>query len=116
MSTLDSPPERLRWPRTHKFNLSTKGREAETEYRERIAASRDHSGRASFDAARTAWATAWKLQSEDGLYLSEMVSGSATLPQLLTAMLDSGQTRKDVLDALARLDDAGMFEHRQLIG
>lgn len=116
MSTIDSPPDRLRWPRSHRFNLSTKGREAETAYRESIVNSREQSGRASFDAARAEWATSWKLHSEDGLYLSEMASGPVTMPQLLTAMADSGQTRKDVLDALGRLDDAGMFEHRQLIG
>lgn len=106
----------MRWPRTHRFTLSTKGRAAETEYRERIATSREQSGRASFDAARAEWATTYKLQSDDGIYLSELVAGGATLPQLLTAMSESGQSRKDVVDALGRLDDAGMFDHRQLIG
>lgn len=114
--SIDQPPERLRWPRSHRFTLSTKGRSAETEYRERIATSRGQSGRASFDAARAEWASTWKLQSDDGIYLAELVAGSATLTQLLAAMSESGQSRKDVVDALGRLDDAGMFENRQLIG
>ena len=38
-------PEKLRWPRSHKFVLSERGRTAEVAYRERIENSRKDSGR-----------------------------------------------------------------------
>ncbi|MFO0598920.1 MAG: hypothetical protein U0228_26670 [Myxococcaceae bacterium] len=103
-------PEKLRWPRSHKFVLSERGRTAEVAYRERIENSRKDSGRASFDAARTEWATAHQLQADDGLYLGELARGGVTLPQLITALESCGQNRKLALAALSRLADAGMFD------
>lgn len=114
--SIDQPPERLRWPRTHRFTLSALGRSAESEYRERIVSSRMAAGRASFDAARAAWASAYRIQSDDGVYLCELAAGSATLSQLLIAVTASGQSRKEVISALERLTDAGMFDDRVLIG
>lgn len=102
-------PEKLRWPRSHKFVLSALGRTAELAYREQTQTSRN-GGRSSFDAARAEWATTHHLQADDGLYLGELAAGGATLPQLLTALETCGQTRKEALAALARLSDAGMFD------
>jgi hypothetical protein len=65
--TLDERPPKLRWPRAHKFALSERGRAVEAEYRTDIVASRDSPGRASFDAARQAWAAKHGIQPDDGL-------------------------------------------------
>ncbi len=114
--TIDQPAERLRWSRAHRFTLSARGRDAELAYREGIVSSRLQPGRASFDAARATWAARYAVQADDGVYLCELAADGATLSQLLTAVTVSGQTRQDVVAALNRLDDVGMFEARQLIG
>ena len=54
---MTTAPEPRRWPRTQKFALSAEGGEAEAEYRSCIVASREEAGRASYDAARSEWAT-----------------------------------------------------------
>lgn len=105
---LSDKPEKLRWPRSHKFTLSDVGRSAALAYREQTQTSRN-GGRASYDAARAEWATSHRLQVDDGLYLDELTTGGATLPQLLTALETCGQTRREALAALSRLADAGMF-------
>jgi len=53
---LRDPSPRRRWPRSQRFALTDKGRDAEASYRSSIVSSRSQEGRASFDAARSTWA------------------------------------------------------------
>ena len=53
---LQDPSPRRRWPRSQRFALTDKGRDAEASYRSSIVSSRSQEGRASFDAARSTWA------------------------------------------------------------
>jgi hypothetical protein len=107
--TLDERPPRLRWPRSQRFTLSKRGQEVEAAYRQQIVASRAEPGRASFDAARAAWAHTHGLLADDGLYLAEIASGPITLPQLVNALETCGKSRLDAIAALERLDDAAMI-------
>ena len=106
---LQDPSPRRRWPRSQRFTLTEKGNEAEASYRSTIVASRTQEGRASFDAARTAWAGAFALEPDDGLYLGEIRRGPLTLEQIVSALETCDKTRKDALAALERLFDAGLI-------
>ena len=98
-----------RWHPTQRFALSATGAECEAEYRSRIVASRDEVGRASYDAARTAWATAYSLQPDDGLYLGEVKSGPISLGEMVESLDSCGKTHRDALVALERLLDRGLI-------
>ena len=74
--TLDERPPKMRWHRTQRFELTERGRAAETEYRQNIVTSRAEPGRKSFDAARLGWATTHQLNADDGLYLAELADGA----------------------------------------
>ena len=106
---LSERPQKRRWPRSQKFALSAKGTEAEAEYRELIVASRSTSGRASYDAARTAWASKWSVQPDDGVYLGQLARGPAKIEEIVPELEDCGKTRKDCIEAIDRLFDAGMI-------
>lgn len=110
MSFQDIPPKR-RWPRSQKFALSEKGKEAEAAYRQEIAASRAQEGRGrdSFDAARKAWAQRFAIQPDDGLYLCEAAGDPKNLQELTEALEACGKSRTDALAALDRLVDGGLF-------
>ena len=88
--------------------LSARGQQAETSYREQIVTSRAEPGRASFDAARAAWAQAHGLAADDGLYLAEVARGPVTLSQLVSSLETCGKNRLDAIAALERLSDAGL--------
>ncbi len=98
-----------RWRRAQPFSLSELGIGAEAAYRSTIVAARATEGRASFDAARTAWAQAFRVEPDDGLYLAELRQGPTTLERLVDALETCGKTRKDALAALERLFDAGLI-------
>jgi len=106
---MSSPIARLRWPRSRKFMLSSRGREVEQDYREKIVASRSAEGRVSFDSARAAWASAHNLQPDDGLYLAEVKAGPISLVQIISALETCGKTRTEAIAALERLDDNGLL-------
>ena len=72
-------------------------------------AARAKPGRRAFDAARGAWATSLGLQPDDGVYLGQLRAGSASLRELVAALLDCGMKRADALAALGRLVDAGLI-------
>lgn len=72
-------------------------------------ASREASGRASFDQARAAWAGTYQLEADDGLYLAEFKSGPTNLPKLIAALETCGKTRSDAIAALERLVDTGFL-------
>jgi len=101
-------PRRLRWPRSQRFTLSSSGVEAETTYRSSIVASRTADGRASFDAARVAWAEPLGVQPDDGVYLCEIRDRPLRLSDLVEALAACDKTRQDAMDALSRLVDAGL--------
>jgi hypothetical protein len=71
-----------------------------------MVASRVEPGRASFDAARAAWAHTHGLLADDGLYLAEIASGPITLAQLVTSLQSCGKSRLDAIEPPERLDDA----------
>jgi|CXWL01.1.fsa_nt_gi flagellar basal body P-ring protein FlgI len=107
--TLSDRPSKLRWPRAQRFSLSTQGAAAESAYRDQIVASRTETGRASFDAARKAWAQTHALQVDDGLYLAEVAGGGVSLTQIVESLENCGKSRSDAIAALERLADAGML-------
>ncbi len=104
-----NPPVPRRWPRSQQFKLSEKGSAAEASYRSTIVASRTHEGRASYDAARLAWAVSFHLQPDDGLYLGEVREGAVRMEQIIEALQTCGKNRKDAVSALERLFDEGMI-------
>jgi hypothetical protein len=106
---LRDAPARLRWPRSQRFRLSEAGDAAEAAYRQTIIASRAQEGRASFDAARTAWAEAFRIQPDDGLYLAEVGRTGMTLADLVSALETCGKSRKDAMEALERLMEVGLI-------
>jgi hypothetical protein len=106
--TLDERPPKLRWPRSQRFSLSARGQAVEAAYREQIVTSRNEPGRASFDAARLAWAQTHGLSADDGLYLAEIARAPITLSQLVAALETCGKNRLDAIEAVGRLVDAGM--------
>lgn len=99
--------ERRLWSRSDKLSLSPEGRDAEEAYRAAIVASREASGRASFDAARAEWAEARSLQPDDGVYLGELVSGPLGFSAVVTALDTCGKSRQDATKAFNRLIKAG---------
>lgn len=90
--------------------LSAKGAEAEESYRMGVVASRAVDGRASFDAARAAWAAPLGIEPEDGVYLCEIRQGPIRLEQIVQALEACDKTRQDTVAALERLFDAGLVE------
>jgi hypothetical protein len=88
--------------------LSERGNAAEDSYRSTIVASRAQEGRASFEAARSAWAGSFGVQPDDGLYLGEVRGAGKTLDEIAEALENCGKTRKDATAALERLFDAGL--------
>ncbi len=107
MSFLDKPP-RLAWPRGQRFVLTPQGSQVESDYREKIVASRVASGRESFDTARTAWASTHRLQPDDGLYLAELAKGPVNLTQVVDSLFDCGKSKSDAITALKRLIESGL--------
>lgn len=108
----DDRPKR-KWPRSQRFVLSERGADAAASYLSTIVASRSEGGRASYDAARAQWAAAYGAQPNDGLYLAEIRGGPIRLEQILEALESCGETRKDALEALERLLDAGLLRTQQ---
>ena len=106
---LQDPSPRRRWPRSQRFALTDKGRDAEASYRSSIVSSRSQEGRASFDAARSTWAESFRLLPDDGLYLGEVAGGPINLEQIVKALEACGKTREDALTALGRLFDADLI-------
>ena len=104
---MTSSPSPRRWPRTQKFALSAEGGEAEAHYRSCIVASREEAGRASYDAARLEWATTYRLQPDDALYLGEVRSGPISLADMVESLDSCGKTHRDALSALERLLERG---------
>jgi hypothetical protein len=93
------------WPSTQQFTLSSHGRTVAAAYRAEIAAA---SGRGSFDAACTAWATRFELLPADGAYLTEIRSSPSTLRQLGEALAICSQSREDVRVSVTRLVEVGL--------
>jgi hypothetical protein len=54
------------------------------------------------------------LEPDDGVYLGELRSGSASLAELVHALTDCGMKRSDAIDALGRLVDGG-FVHAVVV-
>lgn len=105
---MTSPPMPRRWPRAQRFALSAAGSDAEASYRSGIVASRHEEGRASYDAARRAWATTFRLEPDDGLYLGEVRSGPVSVAEMVESLDSCGKTHRDALAALERLLDRGL--------
>lgn len=108
MDDADKPAKR-KWPRSQRFTLSEKGMAAEQEYRTSIERARDQGGRAAFEAARTTWATTYKVEPDDGAYLGELRGGPHQVAKIVDALYTSGKTRPEAYEALERLLDAGLL-------
>ena len=97
-----------RFGRSTRFSLTPAGRSAEASYRSGIVASRAQPGRASFDAARSAWATSLGLEPDDGAYLGELRLCAVKLSKVVAALMVCGKRQVDATAAMGRLLDAGL--------
>jgi hypothetical protein len=100
--------ESRRWAPSERFVLSEQGAAIEARYRAGIVTARSTGGRASFDAARSAWSVKFRLQPDDGVYLGELRDGAATLSQIVERLEVCGQTRKHAVETMTRLLDLGL--------
>jgi len=107
---MTAAPTPRRWPRAQKFVLSRTGLEVEASYRAHVQGSRAVEGRASYDAARAAWAGEHRLDPDDGLYLGEIRSGPASLADMVESLDACGKNHRDALSALDRLVQRGLVE------
>ncbi len=98
----------VRWSRGQKLSLTPKGRLAEVSYQQSVTAARTIEGRASFDAALTAWAAPLALRVDDGSYLSELASGPISLKELIDAFDGCGRPQEETKEAIERLMAAGL--------
>jgi hypothetical protein len=99
----ESGTTRTKWSRSQRFQLSQAGREAGTNYRAVIVASREEAGRKSFDAARAEWATRLLMEPNDGLYLGELSSEPKTIEEMAASLDGCGPGRAEVRKAIERL-------------
>jgi hypothetical protein len=107
---MNETAQKQRWPRSQRFQLSPLGREAGHAFKEVLEASRSESGRASFDAARDAWAAKLTLQPTDALYFAELEGKTCTLDDMTKSLDGCGPRKQDVKDAITRLVEAKMIE------
>jgi hypothetical protein len=103
------PPTSKRWPRGQKFSLSPVGAAAEEAYRAAVLAART-SGRASLDAALTAWAVPHGLTAADGIVLAELSGKRLGIAELCDALDAAGIVPEDVRAAIGRLVSAGIVD------
>jgi hypothetical protein len=106
----DGAEEKVRYGRTQKFRLSTKGLEAKVAYSRMIEAAKEGTGRAQFDAARASWGASLGLAPEDGLFLVEFGEGERTVAEASRNLEGCGTTAKEVKAAVERLLKSGMLE------
>ena len=102
--------DQVRFKRAQKFRLSSKGSEAAAAYAQTIEEARSGTGRAQFDAARTAWGTPRGLSVEDGLFLAEFRERDQTLSEATRGLESCGTTAREVKAAVTRLLGCGMLE------
>lgn len=101
--------EKIRFGRSQKFRLATKGTEAVEAYVLMVEKARSGEGRAQFDAARAAWSAPRGLRPEDGLYLMEFKQGERTLTDVVRGLEDCAQP-KDVKAAVEWLLEHELLE------
>jgi hypothetical protein len=106
----EDTPQKQRWPRSQRFQLSATGREASHAFKEVLEASRTEGGRASFDAAREAWAARLTLQPSDALYFAELEGKACTLDEMTKSLDGCGPRKQDVKDAIVRLVEVKLIE------
>ncbi len=106
----DETVEKVRFGRAQKFRLSPKGSEAAASYALMIEGAKEGTGRAQFDAARSAWGSSLGLAAEDGLYLVEFGEAARTIPEAVQNLESCGTTAKEVKAAVERLLKHGMLE------
>ncbi len=103
-----SAPTKLRWARGQRFRLTPQGQTALDSYQEGVKAHQQES-RAAFEAFRTQWAQAQKVESDDGLVLAELAA-PRKLEELLESLADTGASREGVKKMVERLFGAGLVE------
>jgi hypothetical protein len=94
-----------RWPRGQKFGLSDRGIEAESAYRDAVAAARS-SGRSALEQAQQQWAAPLGVQPQDGVILAQIRAGRRSIAEVARSLEDCGTTAADVKAAIDRLTDA----------
>lgn len=102
----ESVPTKLRWARGQKFTLTVTGQAALTAYHDGIKISQQE-GRVAFEAFRTQWSQAQKVEADDGLVLSELEK-PRKLEELLESLADTGASREGVKKMVERLFGAGL--------
>ncbi len=108
MTTADQPA-RLRWARSQRFRLTSRGLDAERDWRARLAGAQG-GGRAGFDAAAADWAKGLGLEPDDGSCLGELSTQTLRLEELSKALADTGVSRERVKQVLERLFEKGLLE------
>lgn len=97
-----------KWPRGQRFVPTAAGVAAEAAYRAAILRTRGEAGRASFDAARTDWASQIGLVAEDSVILGEICAGAKSIADLCTILESYGSHRDVAVSSVNRLYDAGL--------
>ena len=110
MNEHETPAPRQKWPKGQRFQLSAAGREAGSQYRTSITASRSEAGRASFDAANSEWAARLKLETADHLYFGELQKAPRTIDEMVASLEGCGPARADVKTAIDRLVKLQLLE------
>ncbi len=100
---------RLRWARSQKFRLTSKGAEAELLWRTRLSEVRSQ-GKQIFEAALQEWAAQFKVRPDDAAFLSELAAAPVRLEDVAKAVADTGASREQVKQVLERLYEAGLME------
>lgn len=100
---------RLRWARSQRFRLTSRGLEADSEWRTTLSSVRSQ-GKTIYEAALSTWATTFKVQPDDASYLSELREKPVRLEDVAKALADTGASREHVKQALERLFEAGLME------
>lgn len=108
MTTEQSRP-RLKWARSQRFRLTTRGEEAHASWKTRLA-SVQNQGKTAFDAAQTDWAKAFAISPDDATYVSELAPSALRVEDIEKAFTDLGISRQSVKDSLLRLYEAGLVE------
>lgn len=98
-----SPPEKVRWGRSQRFELTPRGVEAEAEYRKATGLVTSDSGRAAFEGARGQWAQGFRVEADDAQLLGELIARPATLEEITRALETCGVTKPQVKASMERL-------------
>jgi hypothetical protein len=100
----------VRLGRSQKLRLTAPGREAVDAHQLMVEQARSGTGRAGFEANRSAWANPRGINVEDGLFLVEFAGGERTHQEVARAIERCGASAAEVKKGVLRLLAGGFLE------